>query len=127
LNNNTFAVFGYTNTSNSNVGPSGGDQRQIWESAVYGCIAANGTLANITDSNAGFLGSLFAYYRNSIAGASTGWGNRKACAWVGLTNIVSNFSTSLKTTTITSELFWAEDAGAKCGAVSDAEFRDFSD
>ena len=94
------------------------DNRQTWEAAALACASVNGSLANVTTATAGFLGSLFAYYKSSVTGATTAWGNRRVCAWVGLSNLGSNFS-SFTGLTYTSELFWAEDAGAQCGAVSE--------
>ena len=117
LANNTFVLYGYSNASATVI-----DNRQIFESASLACNTVNGTLANLTDSSAGFLGALFAYYKTSVLGASTQWGNRRVCAWVGLSNLATIYPTfsslSNATVPVTSELFWAEDAGAQCGAVS---------
>lgn len=94
-----------------------------WEAAALTCGLINGSLANYTNTNGGFLGSIFSYYKTSVVGGATQWGNRRTCAWVGLTNLVSNFTLiSSLTVAPTSELFWAEDAGAQCGAVSRAAF-----
>ena len=113
VTNSTYALYGYSNAS------SVIDNRQIWESAAYACEISGGVLANVTASNIAFIGNMFTWYTSNISGATTAgqWGNRRVCAWVGVTNLGStkyapffgNFTT---------ELFWAEDNGAECGAVS---------
>ena len=114
--NNTFVLYGVNNVT-------GVDNRMTWEAAAVTCGLIKGSLANLTNTNAGFLGSLFSYYKSSVTGGATQWGNRRTCAWVGLTNLVSNYTLiSSLTVAPTSELFWAEDAGAQCGAVSRAAF-----
>ena len=94
------------------------DNRQIWESAATACRLQGGVIANVTTSNLGFLSNVFNWYTSNITGASTNWGNRRVCAWVGATNIGGTGLTSLDDLSYTSELFWAEDSGAMCGAVS---------
>ncbi len=117
-----FAIFG-ASTNGTNVSASNNetnvtalDNRQIYEGAVQACIAQGGSLAFLTDANLPLLSYLFTSYYTDAA--PLGWGIRKTCAWVANTNLglfggMGNFSG-----TYTSELFWAEDAGSTCGAVS---------
>ena len=110
--NATYALYGYSNATSTVT-----DNRQIWESAAVACAVAGGMLTNITTSNIGFVSNIFKYYTSTIPGATVKWGNRRVCAWVGVTNIADGL-TGFTGLTYTSELFWAEDNGAMCGAVS---------
>ncbi len=112
MNGTTYAIYGYA--SNVTGAP---DNRQIFEAAAQACSANNGTLVNLTNANTPFLSYLFTAYRKGVNGGA-GWGNRKICAWVGLTNMtIYNMPSFSTISSYTPELFWAEDAGAACGAV----------
>ncbi len=114
-----FAIFGAstngTNTSTNGTNVTAFDNRQIYEGAVQACIAQGGSLAFLTDANLPLLSYLFTSYYDAVP---SGWGVRKTCAWVANTNLGLFGGTGNFSGTYTSELFWAEDAGSTCGAVS---------
>jgi hypothetical protein len=114
--NVTYILFGQTNATGGAVV----DNRQVFASAALACTTVYGTLANFTDASAPFLAHLFQHYMTTVAGATTQWGSRRTCAWVGLSNLAGTGMplTSALMTAPTNELVWAEDGGSKCGAVS---------